>query len=286
MLRPGSPALRQPLPAEHCRYGTRDLAPIDTAYGQESRRGPFGLAACRRRGCLRVADPEFAKSPGAPFKSEAMDRDSVHQHRQGSGSDRWHRVDQEAAAIGGDRILEQYDTRCDDSRLEEGVRNACDRLVMRGVDSYRHKLFVHGDIEEVFSIRTPARLCAAMIGYLDSPAWAGETTYIHFRTLSRTRRPKSGESDPFPIGRKLCFGTRCVGCLRMVPEVKNVQLLSNTVLKIHVDEKTPIRRPAIANQKIGLRHSLQFDGTIRSSNVDVLRSSGIIDFISHPFAVR
>jgi len=78
---------------------------------------------------MRVADPEFAKSPGAPFKSEAMDRDSVHQHRQGSGSDRWHRVDQEAAAIGGDGILEQYDTRCDDSRLEEDVGNACHRLV-------------------------------------------------------------------------------------------------------------------------------------------------------------
>jgi len=26
MLRTGTPALRQPLPAEHCRYGTRDLA--------------------------------------------------------------------------------------------------------------------------------------------------------------------------------------------------------------------------------------------------------------------
>jgi hypothetical protein len=33
------------------------------------------------------------------------------------------------------------------------------RLVMRGVDRYRHELFVHGDIEEFFSIiRTPARL--------------------------------------------------------------------------------------------------------------------------------
>src|SRR5258708_26641046 len=89
---------------------------------------------------MRVAEPEFAKSPGAPFKSEAMDRDSVHQHRQGSGSDRWHRVDQEAAAIGGDGILEQYDTRCDDSGLEENVGNACHRLVMRGVDRYRHEL--------------------------------------------------------------------------------------------------------------------------------------------------
>jgi hypothetical protein len=54
------------------------------------------------------------------------------------------------------------------------VRNACHRLVMRGIDRYRHKLFVHGDIEKFFSIRTPARLCAAMIGYLDSPAWAGK----------------------------------------------------------------------------------------------------------------
>src|SRR5260370_23920742 len=147
---------------------------------------------------------------------------------------------------------------------------------MRGANSYRHKLFVHGDIEKFLSIRTPARLCAAMIGDLDSPAWAGETTYIHFRTLSRTRRPKSGESDPFPIGRKLCFGTRCVGCLRMVPEVKNVQLRRNTVLKIHVDAKTPIRRPAIGNQKIGRRQSLQFPGTIRSTNVEVLESSDII----------
>src|SRR6266516_4687417 len=96
---------------------------------------------------MRVADPEFAKSPGAPFKSEAMDRDSrsVHQHRQGSGSDRGHRVDQEAAAIGGDGILEQYESRSDDSRLEEDVGNACHGLVMRGVDCYRHKLFVHGD---------------------------------------------------------------------------------------------------------------------------------------------
>src|SRR5882757_2902311 len=142
---------------------------------------------------MRWADPEFGKSPGAPFKSEAMDRDSVHQHRQGSGSDRWRRVDQEAAAIGGDGILEQYETRSDDSRLEEEVGNACHRLVMRGIDRYRHKLFVHGDIEEFFSIRTPARLCAAVIGYLDSPAWAGEMTYIHLRTLSRARRPKSGE---------------------------------------------------------------------------------------------
>src|SRR6266567_5251931 len=124
-----------------------------------------------------------------------------------------------------------------------------------------------------------------MIGYLDSSAGAGETTYIHFR-VSRARRPKSAEGDPSPIGRKLCFRTRCVGCLRMVPEVKNVQLRRNTVLKIHVDEKTPIRRPIIGNQKIGRRQSLQFAGTIRSSNVDVLRSSGIIDFISHPFAVR
>ncbi len=82
---------------------------------------------------------------------------SVHQHREGSGSDRWNRVDQEAAAIGGDGILEQYETRSDDSRLEEDVGNAYHRLVMRGVDCYRHKLFVHGDIEEFFSIRTPAR---------------------------------------------------------------------------------------------------------------------------------
>src|SRR5260370_33223189 len=103
---------------------------------------------------------------------------------------------------------------------------------MRGVDCYRHQLFVHGDIEEFFPIRTPARLCAAMIGYLDSPAGAGESAYIHFRVLSGARRPESGEGDPFPIGRKLGFRTRCVGCLRMVSEVKNFQARP-TLLEIH-----------------------------------------------------
>ena len=68
-----------------------------------------------------------------PFKGEGMDGRSFHQHRQGSGSDRWHRVDQEAVAIAGDGVLEQHDTRCDESRLEKDVGNACHRLVMRGV---------------------------------------------------------------------------------------------------------------------------------------------------------
>src|SRR6266436_9971193 len=113
-----------------------------------------------------------------------------------------------------------------------------------------------------------------MIGYLDSSAGAGETTYIHFR-VSRARRPKSAEGDPSPIGRKLGFRTRCVGCLRMVPEVKNVQLRHNTVLKIHENEKTPVRRPGVGNQKIGRRQPLQFAGTIGSRNVDVLGSPGI-----------
>jgi hypothetical protein len=84
-----------------------DYAPIDTAYGR------------------RVVP--------------VRDWSSVHQHRQGSFSDRGHRVDQEAAAIGGDDILEQYDTRCDDSRLEEDVGHACHRLVMRLTGSIRNK---------------------------------------------------------------------------------------------------------------------------------------------------
>src|SRR6266550_3542997 len=123
-----------------------------------------------------------------------------------------------------------------------------------------------------------------MIGYLDSSAGARETTYIHFR-VSRARRPKSAEGDPSPIGRKLGFRTRCVGCLRMVPEVKNLQLRHNTVLKIHVDEKTPVGRPVVESQTIGRRQSLQFAGTIGSRNVDVLGSSVMIGYISNPFAV-
>src|SRR5258708_13344549 len=132
---------------------------------------------------------------------------------------------------------------------------------MRGVDCYRNQLFVHGDIEEFFPIRTPARLCAAMIGYLDSSAGAGESAYIRFRILSGARRPKSGEGDPFPIGRKLGFRTRCVGCLRMVPEVKKVQARP-TLLKVHENAKTPVRRPCLAIQKILRPHPPPFAVTI------------------------
>src|SRR3981081_3832849 len=114
-----------------------------------------------------------------------------------------------------------------------------------------------------------------MIGYLNSSAGAGETAYIHFR-VSRARRPKSAEGDPSPIGRKLGFRTRCVGCLRMVPEVKNLQLRHNTVLKIHVDEKTPVGGPVVEGQRIGRHQSLQFAGTVGSRNLDVLRSSVMI----------
>src|SRR5258708_35970613 len=101
-----------------------------------------------------------------------------------------------------------------------------------------------------------------MIGYLDSSAGAGETAHIHFSILSiSTGRPRCGEGDPFPIGRKLGVRTRRVGCLRMVPEVKKVQLRP-TVLKVHVDEKTSVRRPVVGNQKIRRRQSLQFAGSI------------------------
>ncbi len=62
----------------------------------------------------------------------------------------------------------------------------------------------------------------------------------------------------------------------MVPEVKNLQLRRNTVLKIHVEEKTPVGRPVVESQAIGRHQSLQFAGTIGSRNVDVLRSSVMI----------
>jgi hypothetical protein len=153
---------------------------------------------------------------------------------------------------------------------------------MRHVHRDRHQLFVLGDIKNFFPIRTPACLCAALVGYLDSPAWAAERCHIYLLITARTR---AGESDPFPIWRKLGFSTRSVACLRMVTEVKKLQL-GPTVLKIHVNEKTPIRRPVIGNQKIGRRESLRFAGTIGSRNVDVLRSPGIIDHVGHPFAVR
>jgi hypothetical protein len=56
-------------------------------------------------------------------------------------------------------------------------------------------------------------------------------------------------------------------------------------LKIHVDEKTPVGRPVVENQTVGRQQSLQFAGTISSRNVNVLSSSVMIGYISHPFAV-
>ena len=247
------------------------------------RKNWWKASTCLFEACCEVRE---IASPG-PFKSEVKDRDSrsVHEHCQGSGSDSWHRVDKETVAIAGDGVLDSYGTRRDDARLEKSVGNACHRLVMRRVDRYRHKLFVYGDIEKFFSIRTPARLRAAMIGYLDAPAWARETAYIHIRILSSSGRRRSGEGDPFPIGRKLGFRTRCVGCLRMVTEVKSVQF-RRTAMNMHIDEKAPVRRPVVGNQKIGRGESLQLARTIGSRNVDVLRSPVKISYICHPFAVR
>src|ERR1700722_13249489 len=150
--------------------------------------------------------------------------------------------------------------------------NARHRLLMRHVHRYRHQLLVHGDIEKFFPIRTPARLCATMVRYLDSPAWAVDRRDIHFRVLIAARTG-TGESDPLPIWRKLCLRARSEECLRMVKQAKKLQL-GRTVLKIHVNEKTAIRRPVIGNQKIGRRESLRLTGTIGSRNVDVLRGPG------------
>src|ERR1700733_13738503 len=94
------------------------------------------------------------------------------------------------------------------------------RLVMRHVHRYRHQLLVHGDIEKFFPIRTPARLCATMVRYLDSPAWAVDRRDIHFGTLLAARTAP-GESYPFPIWRKLCRRARSEECLRMVKQAKN-----------------------------------------------------------------
>jgi hypothetical protein len=66
LLRTDSIGPREGLFAEHCRYGTRDFSPTDTAYAQESGRSPFVSSHPRarhfRRGRFTVGHYYFCSS--------------------------------------------------------------------------------------------------------------------------------------------------------------------------------------------------------------------------------
>jgi hypothetical protein len=178
----------------------------------------------RRRHCMRVADPKLTKSRIAAVQKQSWTGIRSHFIRTVKGA---------APTEGVELIRKWLPSRktayWNSTVLAATIRvwkrtwgNACHRVAMRCVECNCHQFFVNGDIEKFFSISTPARLCAAMIGYLDAPTWARETAYIYIRILSGGR-PKSGEGNPFPIGRKLGFRTGSVGRLRMVTEVKKIQ---------------------------------------------------------------